>query len=589
MGFGLRPAGNDGHWGEVTSTLDWCEENYLITPYLAEFWNSTSNILFVIGTLIGLASIQSARITETRTVLSLLSVAGIGIGSFLFHGSLWYETQMMDELPMIYGCCVMVYANLRVFPETNTPTSNRLLALGLSIYAVAVTVMYLHLNNPVFHEVCYGLLAAILFLLPPIQFYHMKANYPQYSNRISSLWKMYWYGSVSYLGGFLIWGIDNNFCEIVRSVRLELGYPLRVFFELHMWWHFGTALGTYSSIMLVTYLRQLALGRDDIQIKWVGGVFPVLVSTKHSAIHSWALDCDPQEFPAIGGLYACVAVEISIDFLTIKWNRNVTSTLDWCEENYIVSAYVAEFWNSLSNLFYIVLALIGLRSAITLGITDRRVYIGHFAIAAVGVGSYLFHSTLHFETQMMDELPMIYGSCVLVFSQLRVFPETNIHNHRLIAILAVYAIAITAMYLNIQNPVFQEAGFGVLVAIQVLTPPRQFERMMASSKLATHVPELVILYWSGIACYLIGFALWNVDNGFCEHLRSIRGQVGYPLRVVFELHVWWHLGTAMGTYIMALLVTFMRQIALGREDIRVAWVGGVLPVLEKYQSKEKGE
>ena len=28
---------NVGVWGEPTSTLDWCEENYVVTRYVAEF------------------------------------------------------------------------------------------------------------------------------------------------------------------------------------------------------------------------------------------------------------------------------------------------------------------------------------------------------------------------------------------------------------------------------------------------------------------------------------------------------------------------------------------------------------------------
>ncbi|KAJ3131437.1 hypothetical protein HK100_006369 [Physocladia obscura] len=156
--------------------------------------------------------------------------------------------------------------------------NNGLLAFALFVYAAVVTAMYLYLNNPVFHEVAYGILAAILFLLPPVQISYIKSNYSQHATKISNLWKIYVYGAFSFLAGFAIWGIDNNFCETLRGVRVNIGYPLRVLLEFHLWWHLGTALGTYSSVILITYLRHLALGREDIYVRWVFGVFPVLTS-----------------------------------------------------------------------------------------------------------------------------------------------------------------------------------------------------------------------------------------------------------------------------------------------------------------------
>lgn len=30
-------APTDGYWGKVTSTIDWCEENYVVNRYVAEF------------------------------------------------------------------------------------------------------------------------------------------------------------------------------------------------------------------------------------------------------------------------------------------------------------------------------------------------------------------------------------------------------------------------------------------------------------------------------------------------------------------------------------------------------------------------
>lgn len=37
-----------GYWGPVTSSIDWCEKNYEVTPYVAEFSNTFTNIGFVI-------------------------------------------------------------------------------------------------------------------------------------------------------------------------------------------------------------------------------------------------------------------------------------------------------------------------------------------------------------------------------------------------------------------------------------------------------------------------------------------------------------------------------------------------------------
>ena len=39
MAPNLAPSVNDrvGYWGKPTATIDWCEENYVVNHYIAEF------------------------------------------------------------------------------------------------------------------------------------------------------------------------------------------------------------------------------------------------------------------------------------------------------------------------------------------------------------------------------------------------------------------------------------------------------------------------------------------------------------------------------------------------------------------------
>ncbi|KAI8912748.1 phytoceramidase, alkaline, isoform CRA_d [Gorgonomyces haynaldii] len=101
MGFDLPPAGNQGHWGPVTATLDWCEENYVVSKYIAEWVNTWTNLNYLILCFLGIYNALHTY-NSTGFIFSHLGMAVVGVGSFLFHMTLTYEMQLADELPMIY-------------------------------------------------------------------------------------------------------------------------------------------------------------------------------------------------------------------------------------------------------------------------------------------------------------------------------------------------------------------------------------------------------------------------------------------------------------------------------------------------------
>src|SRR5262245_58630668 len=91
------PVDPAGMWGIPTASIDWCEQNYAVTPWVAEFWNTISSLAMVVA---GLAGLFLRRFTwEIRVAFGLLVL--VGLGSIAFHGTLRFELQMLDELPML--------------------------------------------------------------------------------------------------------------------------------------------------------------------------------------------------------------------------------------------------------------------------------------------------------------------------------------------------------------------------------------------------------------------------------------------------------------------------------------------------------
>lgn len=43
-----------GYWGHGSASVDWCESNYTVTMYLAEFSNSLSSFAMILAGLLGM-------------------------------------------------------------------------------------------------------------------------------------------------------------------------------------------------------------------------------------------------------------------------------------------------------------------------------------------------------------------------------------------------------------------------------------------------------------------------------------------------------------------------------------------------------
>lgn len=208
------------------------------------------------------------------------SLAIVGFGSWLFHMTLVYEMQLMDELPMLFCSSLLLYTSIESgskqrfgvwFPSV------------LSAIALGATFSYLYLNNPAIHHWSFGTISALVIFQSMNILYKLQTGAPQQGRRTAR--KLIGRGVFFYLLGFGLWNLDNLLCHDLRQLRNHLTneipsnlhnhikqndhvqkfflsefipralWAFSGIFQLHAWWHVLSGLGSYHVIMFFQWLR----------------------------------------------------------------------------------------------------------------------------------------------------------------------------------------------------------------------------------------------------------------------------------------------------------------------------------------------
>ncbi|QEU61200.1 Ydc1/Ypc1 [Kluyveromyces lactis] len=275
-----------GFWGAPTSTIDWCEENYVISPYIAEWSNTLTNSGFILLALYLLYSSWKNKL-ETRFKLVCAGFGLVGIGSWLFHMTLQYKYQLLDELPMVYATCIPAWS---IFCEEidvatsriRSPTRRKQWTVGLTIFMGAnlLTAIYLIFKNPTIHQAGYALINAIVIWFA-FKLTTQFVNDPVAKRNLQNAMLL---GITIFLAGYFVWQLDVHFCQFWITIRRSyLRLPLGVLLELHGWWHLLTGLGVYFYIVYLEYLRIYIHGkRDEYEMIWRWKLLPeVVIKTSH--------------------------------------------------------------------------------------------------------------------------------------------------------------------------------------------------------------------------------------------------------------------------------------------------------------------
>lgn len=142
-----------GYWSPQTGDMNFCEPDYAVSHYVAEFWNTVTSFAIV---WVGAAGILLCRWQDLgrEQMLCYACIAVVGCGSVAFHATLLRTGQVLDEVPMLWSVTALVYgaahhAQDRVrrrceASSTPSPPSISLVAVrsALISYSIAATVLY---------------------------------------------------------------------------------------------------------------------------------------------------------------------------------------------------------------------------------------------------------------------------------------------------------------------------------------------------------------------------------------------------------------------------------------------------------------
>ena len=181
------------------------------------------------------------------------------------------------------------------------------------------------------------------------------------------------------------------------------------------------------------------------------------------------------------------------------------ASIHFCEDKYNHVYWIAEYYNTLSAFFYIVVGLMFIRTKISLLAKS---------IICIGVGSLLLHGTLRYYGQWVDELAMLGAS----FYGLR-------YNHPIIPNSLFYFLVLAYFSFHKYFIIF----FLLFTTINIYLGIYAFQAKQNGILLKMYVFFFVI----AVIC-------WAVDMFFCKYVKK------------YYLHAWWHVLTSIALFCVML-------------------------------------
>lgn len=256
---------SSGVWQPHTSSVQFCEPDYQLTPYLAEPFNAISSLCISWFGIVGLLYGNPTK--EWPFLLMNLIIIFIGLGSFALHATLHWLPQSFDEVPMLWYSLTGLYT-LSHIQNSKSQYSFDYTVLLYVISTVGVTAFYYSKRD-------FFLIFATIFTSVTVAV-SVWDGYIVWTSPRDSLLMSVWSAAVFVYFGVasMVWLVDMQLCDWLLPIYQQ-GYG----FTIHVLWHLLAGLGAHLLLMTMVIIRSRTL-KLPIRMSWRGGIPIIVVTTK---------------------------------------------------------------------------------------------------------------------------------------------------------------------------------------------------------------------------------------------------------------------------------------------------------------------
>eukprot|EP01059_Diplonema_ambulator_P021730 TRINITY_DN3615_c0_g1_i1.p1 TRINITY_DN3615_c0_g1~~TRINITY_DN3615_c0_g1_i1.p1 ORF type:complete len:323 (+),score=70.53 TRINITY_DN3615_c0_g1_i1:39-971(+) len=266
-GSGAAPV-ECGYWGCVDSTVDWCESNYVVLSFVAEFLNTTSSLLITVSAMVGwyLSRRHHETANSIEFTLAYMGVGLVGLGSACFHATLRQYPQYLDEVPMLISSSAFIYIMLKGDPQVSDGSRdfNRWLGGTIAVFCGAAIISYVLMNVFVLFFVAFFIAVSFLVLFPLFSTSCFKKGDTGLPCNTHAAKKHFYTAAACYNLGFVMWVWEHFRCLQKTDNGFEpnphRGWETKIV-PFHALWHFFAGLGSTYYVGFLVCLTAYRQGR----------------------------------------------------------------------------------------------------------------------------------------------------------------------------------------------------------------------------------------------------------------------------------------------------------------------------------------